>query len=295
MTCCKYKKNRKVAITYNNNLDLFEIDHNYFHILFIKSGYVHCAVNATHCFVNSRSILVLSRFSKYKFIRYHNLEAVLLSFAPDFINVNLNWETIESVGYPVLRKEHNYPEFKLFMNIDDFFGILNLTDEQCCETEILLLKIQEQLENQPDHRWSCWSRSYLFKLIARLELLQMEYLSGESPDELVVKVCNYIMSHLSCDLSVEFLCRQFATNHTTLFNKFTAYTGMPVSAYITQKRLESAKKDLAFTSLMLTEIATENGFGTSSYFTRVFKQNFGVTPLKYRQTAREKRPNKTLP
>ncbi len=295
MTCCKYTENRNMAVTYSSNPDLSQIGRGGFHILLIKRGAVHFLINDTYCFTNSRSILVLSNLGKYKFIRSFGLEAELISFAPEFINVNLNWETVESVGYPALCLKHYYPDFQLFLLTDAYFGVLNLSSGQCSETEKTFSNMREQLQDQPDQRWSCRTRSYLFKLMARLKFMRNEYLGNESPDELPVKVCNYILSHLDGDLSVEFLCKQFATNHTTLFNQFTGYTGIPVSVYVAQKRLESAKSDLAFTSLALTEIAAMNGFCNSSYFTRAFKQVFGITPLKYRQTAREKRPDKALP
>lgn len=293
MVDCRYTTGRRVPISLNNSDNMNFINAERFNIILIKSGHLQCVINGIQCFVNSRTVLCLSKFTRYEFLNSYGLDAVSLSFSPEFINVNLNLEVIEDYSYEKLCQKHHYPRFELFMDINSsYLGIISLYEDLLLHISDYLEKIQTQLLEQPDPSWSCRTRSYVFKMMSSLELLRKEYINDESPDDLPLRVCNYIMTHLNSDLSVDLLCKQFATNHTTLFNKFKNYTGFPVSLYIIQKRLECAKRDLAFTCLTLTEIAKENGFNKSAYFTRIFKQNVGMAPSQYRRDMRNSRPNK---
>ncbi len=63
--------------------------------------------------------------------------------------------------------------------------------------------------------------------------------------------------------------------------KFAELTGMPVMGYITRRRLEHARYDLAQGGRIM-DIALEYGFETHAGFTRAFKKCFGVPPSVHR-------------
>jgi AraC-like DNA-binding protein len=59
----------------------------------------------------------------------------------------------------------------------------------------------------------------------------------------------------------------------------------PVSAYVLRRRLDECAKQLCHTlwrGRSITETAFDWGFTSTAYFTRAFKQQFGVTPTSYR-------------
>jgi AraC-like DNA-binding protein len=58
-----------------------------------------------------------------------------------------------------------------------------------------------------------------------------------------------------------------------------------ISAYVLRRRLEECAKRLGHRSCLgrsITETAFDWGFTNTAYFTRAFKQQFGVTPTVYR-------------
>lgn len=67
-----------------------------------------------------------------------------------------------------------------------------------------------------------------------------------------------------------------------LSNIFSKKRGIPFKKYLKQYRLQQAEKLLMETRLSISEIALAVGFVDSNYFTKVFKEYFRVTPLKYR-------------
>ena len=53
--------------------------------------------------------------------------------------------------------------------------------------------------------------------------------------------------------------------------------------YINKLRLSKAKTLLANTNLSIEQISLKCGFNEYSYFTRLFKKQFGQTPTNYRE------------
>ncbi|MDF2921115.1 MAG: hypothetical protein K0R57_29 [Paenibacillaceae bacterium] len=68
----------------------------------------------------------------------------------------------------------------------------------------------------------------------------------------------------------------------TLGKVFRETTGLPMTDYIKNLRLEKAKELLRQTNLSIDEIVEEIGWGNKKYFSTVFKQQYGVTPMEYR-------------
>jgi len=65
-----------------------------------------------------------------------------------------------------------------------------------------------------------------------------------------------------------------------------ANMGMTPMDYLTMLRMEEAKKQLRLTDLPVSAVCESSGYADPSAFTRRFKQYTGVTPLAYRQSAR---------
>ncbi len=67
---------------------------------------------------------------------------------------------------------------------------------------------------------------------------------------------------------------------------FKGALGVPPHAYITNVRMDRAKKLLESSSLSLREIATTVGYQTQAHFTGVFHKQVGMTPRTYRLSSR---------
>lgn len=84
------------------------------------------------------------------------------------------------------------------------------------------------------------------------------------------------------DLSVGLLAEWLHCSPDYLSHLFKSATGESLSAFITRKRLERADDLLRTTALSVKEISWACGFSYESYFTRKFKERFGVTPMAHR-------------
>ncbi|WP_241265676.1 helix-turn-helix domain-containing protein [Streptomyces boncukensis] len=82
------------------------------------------------------------------------------------------------------------------------------------------------------------------------------------------------------DLSSAMLARELNVSVRTLQRAFAA-GGESVTAYIRERRLESARQALSASRLIVSEIAAHWQFADSSHFSRAFKQRYGLTPTEY--------------
>lgn len=64
-------------------------------------------------------------------------------------------------------------------------------------------------------------------------------------------------------------------------------TGLPVSYWIIQELMLEAKRLLYYTDSNVKEVAHQLGYEDHTYFSRLFKQQVGLTPLAFRATYRE--------
>jgi AraC-like DNA-binding protein len=66
---------------------------------------------------------------------------------------------------------------------------------------------------------------------------------------------------------------------------FKKKVGVNLSEYINSKKLERATKLLNDTTKSIEEIGYDVGFNHKSYFHRIFKRYYGVTPEEYRKSS----------
>ncbi|MBK7869180.1 MAG: helix-turn-helix transcriptional regulator [Saprospiraceae bacterium] len=85
------------------------------------------------------------------------------------------------------------------------------------------------------------------------------------------------------EFSVEILCKVLLMSHSQLHRKLSALTGFSANTFIRYVRLTKAKELLSNPALTITAVAFDTGFNDPSYFGRVFKQEFGVTPQEWRE------------
>ncbi len=78
------------------------------------------------------------------------------------------------------------------------------------------------------------------------------------------------------------LCTTLKISRSQLHNKLKALTGLSTSHYIRQFRLAEAKKLLKEnTELNISEVAFEVGFKDPKYFSKLFKDKFGMSPSEF--------------
>jgi signal transduction histidine kinase/ligand-binding sensor domain-containing protein/DNA-binding response OmpR family regulator len=81
--------------------------------------------------------------------------------------------------------------------------------------------------------------------------------------------------------SVEDFSRDMFMNRATLYRKIVSLTGKAPADFIRLIRLKRGAQLLAKSGMSIAEIAYEVGFTDPKYFSKTFKEEFGVLPSKY--------------
>lgn len=126
--------------------------------------------------------------------------------------------------------------------------------------------MQRQLNEQPDFELSSLAINTL-------------------DQKLLTSINEVIEKHLdNAEFDVDILAADVGLSRSSLFAKFKALTGVTPNEYIVNKRLARAAILLRERpELQIVEIAEQFGFGSTVYFSRVFKAKYGSSPTQYRK------------
>ncbi|MFD0676133.1 MULTISPECIES: AraC family transcriptional regulator [unclassified Paenibacillus] len=113
----------------------------------------------------------------------------------------------------------------------------------------------------------------------------IEYYERISPA--IKQILDWVEGHFSDKFELQTLARLVHLSPNHLSYLFRKETGTALSEYITSRRLRQAAMMLKLTEQPIRSIGVEVGFDNFSYFCKVFKEKFGITPSSYRaaQTA----------
>lgn len=96
------------------------------------------------------------------------------------------------------------------------------------------------------------------------------------------KISKIVEDHLDKEeLSVEELSEMIGLSRVHLYRKIKKLTGMSVSEFVRSLKLRLSLELIKNSGKSISEIAYEVGFSSPSYFTKSFKEQFGVSPSEF--------------
>jgi len=97
----------------------------------------------------------------------------------------------------------------------------------------------------------------------------------------IEKAVEIIEKDMDQRINVHTLAKQVGLNQNTLQSGFKKLHKSSVNEYIKNKRLEMAKVLIEDSDLNITEITYKIGINSRSYFSKLFKEKYGITPSAY--------------
>lgn len=97
----------------------------------------------------------------------------------------------------------------------------------------------------------------------------------------VVRCIDYIHANLHTRITVKDLSELTGLNPSYLSRLFKKETGLSITDYIRDLKIDAAKNMLLYSDFSPAQIASILAFSDQSYFTEVFHRLFGVSPKKY--------------
>lgn len=95
-------------------------------------------------------------------------------------------------------------------------------------------------------------------------------------------VIEYINNHLGEEIDLEKLAEisHFSPYHFHRIMK--AFLHEPLGAFIVRTRIETAARLLRYSTMSVSDIAYQIGYGSPSSLSKIFKQFYGISPNEYR-------------
>lgn len=164
----------------------------------------------------------------------------------------------------------------------------------------ILDKFNKYYQADTEYLYSLYTHSYDHERISEESLLKRvsilaEYLghvynpnkniklTSKTPETYIMShALAYLKEHFKNDITLEILSKYCHCSPSYLSHHFKRYTGITLKTYINQLRVQVAKTLLIESSTPVTQIAYELGYKDSNYFSKVFKDIVGISPVYYR-------------
>jgi signal transduction histidine kinase/DNA-binding response OmpR family regulator/ligand-binding sensor domain-containing protein len=145
--------------------------------------------------------------------------------------------------------------------------------------DFLLLRIEKLIEQQNRRKE---------KFSQRIEVNPKEITITSLDEQLIQKALICIEQNMdNPDYSVRQFSLDMGMDRTVLYKKLQSITGLSPSDFLRSIRLKRAAQFLIQGQYPVAEVAEKVGFNTPKYFTKYFKEAFGVTPSQYAQNGKK--------
>ena len=178
-------------------------------------------------------------------------------------------------------------------------GFISVSSYASDQRDAYISAVTKQLDCSPDRLLRQYGRlkakmpdkrridTLILPLCKMLELAYLEEERDKEKDTPCEAICRYIHRHYSVNITTDLLCERFSCSKSYFSHNFKKHTGKSLRDYLTDIRLNYAKQLLEHSNLSVPQIAFSVGFNDSNYFSNVFKQKTGLSPLLYRKTKRK--------
>ena len=124
--------------------------------------------------------------------------------------------------------------------------------------------------------------AYFAEALLAALAIRDEQTSGQS-SKILKNAMDYIDAHYADEtLTLGSIACEVQVSANYLSSVFSQNMRMTFTEYVTDKRIDKAKKLLRSTDLATAEVAAQVGYKDSHYFSFVFKKTQGVSPREYR-------------
>lgn len=253
--------------------------HNYVEIVYMCSGQTRHIVNGSEILLKEGELLFMSQNATQEIFPASETDiAVNFIVLPEFFDQSLNMIGTESSlirDFLIECLKNNQQNIGyLHFKVSDVLPVQNLM-----ENLIWML-----LNHQPNsHRLDATTMGLVF-----LHLMsftdKMEIGKNHLEQELTLQVFRFIEKNYR-DGELSDLAKQNHCNLYWLSRTIKSITGRTYTELVQEKRLKQAAYLLTETELPITDISLHVGYSNFSYFYRIFKGKYGVSPKEFRRQA----------
>lgn len=164
------------------------------------------------------------------------------------------------------------------------FEILNKYFTKNTTTLITLYKIENILNEYKTAEKDIFLLKILSNIINHRDNTESYFDPPCCQDREFAEIIQYIDLNINKGITIKEIEKKYKVYNKILVNKFKKYLNISPSDYLIEQKLLRAALALKTTKYKINYISDMFSFGSANTFSITFKNKFGVTPLKYRNT-----------
>ncbi len=250
--------------------------HDEFEIIMIKKGKMSFNIDLKTIVVSEGDLVIIKPRVLHGFGQYNNIpaESNTMVFSLSMMNSQVTDACSMKYLTPLL-------EGKL-----DFPTVIHPSDV-CYKNISNCFYNMKKIYHDADSFFELNIKSELFKMFYYLfKEYCTEYSStpgSNSEATTIKKIIEYIQNNYQQTITIAALAEVAGLSEHYLMRYFKSYMGITCVDYINEYRLNIATHLLAETDYPVGIIAEKCGITNASYFNRLFKKTYGITPKEYRR------------
>lgn len=250
--------------------------HNEMEIVYVESGEFEECIDLENYHVKQGDIILINPCALHSFRQYEDSSTVFRSIIFDMNMLTGNNTDACSIKY-----------FHPFMENQYISPVIISPDSPHYDEIIIPIQNLISLYQKKNSYFEIKIKAELYHLFYILfsHFFQAEAHDGNLKDATtrnIKTVLDYISDNYRNPITVEELADSVNLSKHYFMRFFKKYMGMTCIEYINEYRLNVASNLLLTTGMQITEVSCRIGISNLSYFNRIFKKKYHMTPKEYR-------------
>lgn len=277
------REGRLITVRHHSRFIAFpEHSHDYVEIIYVCSGTITHYVNGREIVLEKGDMLFLNQQARHS-VKRAEFDDIGINFIalPEFFDIPLQ----------MLRKRNVIADFLASTlgtaDPGPQYLVFQLKDQKMIENlmENMITSIVQENENEDVINQYSMGLVFLYLINHMDSLKESSFRSYQ--DVVVQAILNYIATQYQTAALGE-IAENFHQSVSVLSKTIKQATGFTFQDLLIYKRCQKAAALLADTSLPVEKIIAAVGYENQSYFYRIFKKQYGMTPKQYRAVHQEK-------
>ena len=199
----------------------------------------------------------------------------------EYENIIFRTALLETSGQDLCSRSFLEP---LFRGRIDFPSLIDHSSVLYPDFRKIIERIDEICDQKPEG-YQLAVKGYLYQIMFGLVRIghKREHSTNQKSVEKIKRVLSYIRENYQRSISIEEIAGVCYYSKSHFMKFFKESMGMGFIQYLNDYRLSVASQMLLATGTSVLEIAEKTGFENLSYFNRMFKKKYGVSPGQFRR------------
>lgn len=233
--------------------------HEYYELTYVDHGSLDTTVTNTTYTLKNYDLMIYgpNQFHTQQITTNSSCSYLTVIFEMDIDNKELLLNKVISCN------NNLYSALKRFIRASSDLSPYSKTLMSCYLQEIIILLLQSNTQNkQPT-------------------IASTNHTMQNFQEDLLQQILDYMQQTVSDAITIEEICYKFSISRSTLQTLFKTHLQDSPKNYLINIKLQKSKELIHENKYTISEIAFTLGFSSIHYFSRIFKQHFGLPPSDY--------------